>query len=175
MHDATMIRFCPNCSTERSLVEMFCEGSVDDQRCDWSLAEVPIRPIGWRPAVVIPAQPPVPSGQRLSCVNGHPMEEGDLICAQCGADVAAGSDETSTEDQPPPMPARQIEAWERCRRAGSALVRSGGRAHCRELARAAGQSPSAFAHLLKRRQEVPMVRALNAALRAGRSLKDSHG
>lgn len=88
MHDATMIRFCPNCSTERSLLEMFCEGTVNDKRCDWSLAEVPIRPTGWRPATVIPAQPPTPSGQRFSCVHGHSMEEGDLICPQCGADVA---------------------------------------------------------------------------------------
>ena len=68
---------------------MFCEGTIDDQRCDWSLAEVPIRPTGWRPAVVIPAQPSEPDRQAPTCTNGHTMDEGDLICAHCGADVAA--------------------------------------------------------------------------------------
>ncbi|MFT3718255.1 AAA domain-containing protein [Pseudorhodoferax sp.] len=84
-----MIRFCPNCATERPLFEMFCEGSVDGRRCDWSLAEVPIRPAGWRPAVVVPVQPPAPDEPPLTCTNGHAMDAGDLICAQCGADAAA--------------------------------------------------------------------------------------
>jgi primosomal replication protein N'' len=87
MYDTAMIRFCPNCSTERSLLEMFCEGAIDSQRCDWSLAEVPMRPIGWRPAVVVEAQP-VSAPSQSACANGHPMEHGDLMCSRCGADPA---------------------------------------------------------------------------------------
>ncbi|WP_370679619.1 AAA domain-containing protein [Comamonas sp. GB3 AK4-5] len=99
MHDTTMIRFCPSCETERALDEMFCEGQMPDgHHCGWSLVEVPIRPQGWRPAVVVPADAehsqevtvehitPVDAGP--VCTNGHPMEAGDLMCAQCGADLA---------------------------------------------------------------------------------------
>lgn len=85
-----MIRFCPNCSTERSLLEMFCEGSIDGQQCDWSLAELPIRQTGWRPVVVIPAE--ALDATAPVCTSGHAMDPGDLICAQCGADAAGIAD-----------------------------------------------------------------------------------
>jgi len=83
-----MIRFCPNCATERSLLEMFCEGRINDQQCDWSLAELPIRQTGWRPAVVVPVETSMPRATGPLCTNGHAMAPGDLMCAQCGEDVA---------------------------------------------------------------------------------------
>lgn len=97
-----MIRFCPNCSTERSLLEMFCEGTIENQRCDWSLAEVPLRPVGWRPAVVIEARPTGALAPSV-CANGHAMEHGDLMCPLCGADpaVAPASPESSRPDELP--------------------------------------------------------------------------
>jgi hypothetical protein len=75
-----MMRFCPGCEGERPLDEMFCGN------CGWNLAEAPIRPSGWRPTPVVTAQHEPPAA--LVCVNGHPMEAGDLICPQCGADLA---------------------------------------------------------------------------------------
>ena len=84
-----MIRFCPNCQTERSLVEMFCEGEHDGQPCDWNLSSLPLRPEGWRPNATV--VPPAPLPEVIQCLNGHALEPGDLICPECGADA-----ETST-------------------------------------------------------------------------------
>ncbi|MVV47531.1 DUF4011 domain-containing protein [Pseudomonas sp. PB120] len=89
-----MIRFCPNCKTERSLHEMFCEGSIRDQPCGWDLAGEPIHPDGWRPQAIVtqesivdvsPAQDNVPA---LVCENGHQMDDGDLMCLECGGTLA---------------------------------------------------------------------------------------
>lgn len=81
-----MIRFCPNCATERELGESFCEGEVEGGVCDWPLSSLPIRPPGWRPPV---ASTPEPAQLLFACANGHPAEAGDLICSVCGEDVAA--------------------------------------------------------------------------------------
>ena len=94
-----MMRFCPNCRTERSVEEWFCAGTVGDTACNWDLSGLPIRAPGWRPQDVVTAEavnqqvgPVVSAGSArtpLSCVNGHPMNDGDLMCLECGADPAA--------------------------------------------------------------------------------------
>lgn len=72
-----MIRFCPNCNTERSLQEMFCEGTILQMACGWDLAGEPIHLDGWRPqaivtqdtiASVIPAQDNAPVTLALALV-----------------------------------------------------------------------------------------------------------
>lgn len=88
-----MMRFCPNCHTERALTEIFCEGQIDHHPCDWDLSSEPIHAKGWRPIAVVsaeeivqqatPALPPT-----THCQYGHPMDDGDLICMVCGADAA---------------------------------------------------------------------------------------
>ena len=84
-----MMRLCPNCATERPPQEMFCEGGVEGRACDWPLAGEPLRPDGWRPATIAAAEPtPSPA---LTCVNGHPMDVGDLLCSECGGDLAEGA------------------------------------------------------------------------------------
>lgn len=88
MQENQLIRFCPNCHTERSLTEMFCEGAIGSARCDWNLMMEPIRPVGWRPAPVVPIAPPIPTTPLL-CANGHQMEDGDMMCLVCGADAAS--------------------------------------------------------------------------------------
>ncbi|WP_239435329.1 AAA domain-containing protein [Sphingomonas sp. ACRSK] len=85
-----MIRFCPNCQTERSPSETFCEGEVDGSPCDWPLSSQPLRPKGWRPEQPGSAAPVAPSAQ--VCVNGHAVGPGDIMCAECGGDVAASFD-----------------------------------------------------------------------------------
>jgi hypothetical protein len=103
-----VIRFCPNCETERGLHEVFCEGELGQNVCGWDLTTLPMRPEGWRPTPT-PAAPPTPQAQP-GCPNGHPVEVGDLLCPTCGADV----DEQSA---PAPAPAGQseevtlIEGW----------------------------------------------------------------
>ena len=91
-----MMRFCPNCHTERGLTEIFCEGHIDHHPCDWDLSSEPIHANGWRPIAVVSAEEIVQEAseslaalpERTHCQNGHPMEDGDLICMLCGADAA---------------------------------------------------------------------------------------
>lgn len=78
-----MIRFCPKCATERSLAEVFCDGTLDGQPCGWELSQESLRPAGWRPA---PAAAPILAPLEL-CPNGHSVEPGDLLCGQCGVDL----------------------------------------------------------------------------------------
>lgn len=126
-----MMRFCPNCKTERSVQEFYCEGTVDAAQCNWDLSSLPIREDGWRPQDVVTAEvarhlneaaEPVPvSPPRLACTNGHPMSDGDLMCLECGADPAPadahepanaspGSAAAHTQTQPPTETQPQTEA-----------------------------------------------------------------
>ncbi|AHG20053.1 hypothetical protein Z042_10720 [Chania multitudinisentens RB-25] len=94
-----MMRFCPNCHTERALTEIFCEGQIEHHPCDWDLSSEPIHVKGWRPIAVISAEEMVQEATEnvaalpevAHCQNGHPLEAGDLICMQCGADAADGA------------------------------------------------------------------------------------
>lgn len=88
-----MIRFCPNCHTERGLHELFCEGEVGAHSCGWDLAGEPIHADGWRPQIVR-TQDQVSEATHdvrvdALCSNGHALEAGDLMCLQCGAEPAA--------------------------------------------------------------------------------------
>nr|WP_314265482.1 AAA domain-containing protein [uncultured Moellerella sp.] len=89
-----MMRFCPNCHTERPLIEIFCEGQIDNHLCSWDLSAEPIHAEGWRPIAIV-LQTPVENAEFVEdlssetyCVNGHPMDAGDLMCLVCGADAA---------------------------------------------------------------------------------------
>lgn len=99
-----VVRFCPSCSTERPLHEMTCEGAFGSVICNWDLSGIPISPSGWRPAQVIPAVPSVPvapntnNHSRAVCSNGHPVDDGDLICIACGADIAEPREEAEVPD-----------------------------------------------------------------------------
>jgi hypothetical protein len=78
-------RICPRCQTQRPQHELFCEGVVGGSLCGWDLSGVDItngtdaRPV--RPSVL-------PVG--LACQNGHPVDQGDLLCPECGTDVVNG-------------------------------------------------------------------------------------
>lgn len=88
-----MMRLCPKCETERPIYESFCEYLSGGVPCDWPLADVPIRPQGWRPARAEPGS----SGTTVVCVEGHPMAEGDLICPTCGSDPSSARAEATAE------------------------------------------------------------------------------
>jgi primosomal replication protein N'' len=81
-----VIRFCPNCQTERPVEEVLCEGELDGSPCGWDLSALPIRPEGWR--LGVPMQSRSPASIAPHCVNGHAVEVGDLICTVCGGDIA---------------------------------------------------------------------------------------
>lgn len=92
-----MIRFCPNCRTERPPSETFCEGEVEGSTCDWPLSSQPLRPEGWRPETAAPAAPVSTPAPR--CVNGHTVDPGDIMCAECGGDIADGGDGAGSPEQ----------------------------------------------------------------------------
>lgn len=89
-----MMRFCPNCQTERAAPELICEGMVLGRACNWDLAGEPIHETGWLPQPVVTKEALVrqeSSGTAtgtLRCVNGHPMQPGDLMCLDCSAEPA---------------------------------------------------------------------------------------
>nr|WP_240493632.1 AAA domain-containing protein [Pandoraea sp. ISTKB] len=91
---SAMMRFCPNCKTERSVDEWFCAGIVASGKCDWDLSGLPIRARGWREQEIVTRDGQGDSeldfGSRVfpqqTCTNGHTMNDGDLMCLECGAD-----------------------------------------------------------------------------------------
>lgn len=88
-----MIRFCPNCRSERPPSETFCEGEVAGSPCDWPLSSQPLRPEGWRPEQAAAASTVTAPTSR--CVNGHAVGPGDILCAECGGDIAEEADGAS--------------------------------------------------------------------------------
>jgi primosomal replication protein N'' len=86
-----MIRFCPNCKTERPLFELFCEGTYSGERCNWTLSDEPIRQEGWRPEAIVTAADHASTQPSRSavCANGHSMDESDFMCLDCGAQRGA--------------------------------------------------------------------------------------
>lgn len=98
-----MMRLCPNCGTERGVQELFCEGLVSEHSCGWDLTDVPLRPVGWRPApVTTPTPTPVLAPSQLRCMNGHSYEPGDLLCPTCGVDLETVDDAPAEAGSPPP-------------------------------------------------------------------------
>lgn len=93
-----LVRYCPSCATERALAEVTCEGTVEGTLCSWDLLSVSITPAGWRPAQVVPAGQTLPGAVVTPrCLNGHALEDGDFICATCGADPTTDAPTTNTE------------------------------------------------------------------------------
>lgn len=113
-----MIRFCPNCASERDLSEIFCAGTVHGQPCDWDLSQEPVRPVGWRPRPEAePTEASSPDGEARpdtaqTCTNGHPVEQGDLFCLVCGADVAPPASQGDEAEAETPGGPTAISDWE---------------------------------------------------------------
>ena len=95
-----MMRYCPNCQSERALAEFYCDGEVNGGPCDWDLSQVAVRPTGWRPTTEADANAPAPAA--ATCPEGHPLEAGDMICATCGADIVATGDPVTSEAEAEP-------------------------------------------------------------------------
>lgn len=113
-----MIRFCPNCQTERPLSEFYCEGTLDDgSTCNWDLSSVAVREAG-NPSVPLPStavQADDASTTRF-CPNGHDVDDGDLICMVCGAEVDAEMPGAATRpvpetSEPPLVDVTVIDGW----------------------------------------------------------------
>lgn len=86
-----MIRFCPNCKTERPLSEFYCQSVLEDgATCNWDLTTVSVREAGKGDATGTEYASPVRAQAPAlrTCPNGHPVDEGDLICMACGAEIS---------------------------------------------------------------------------------------
>ena len=105
-----MIRLCPNCNTERSVTEFFCEGMIDGHNCGWDLSSVDVTAQGARPPKPILAGP----STTPTCRNGHPNSPGDLICSVCGKPTEEHEAESPIENEPEPEPGpveTEIDGW----------------------------------------------------------------
>jgi hypothetical protein len=115
-----MMRFCPNCRTERPVEEWFCEGVVDTAPCQWELSALPIREVGDRPQEIVTQDERLLLSAGLLCTNGHQINAGDLMCLTCGADPASNEDATvPTALLPPISEETQIDGWRLTRRISS--------------------------------------------------------
>lgn len=114
-----MMRYCPNCHTERSVDEFFCAGTILGVECNWDLSQVPIRAGGWRPQEVrtIERGKEEPAPISPACVNGHPMSEGDLMCLTCGGDAAGAAAEGGEAAAEPDE--TRIDGWRLVRQISS--------------------------------------------------------
>ncbi|OWJ61630.1 AAA domain-containing protein [Paraburkholderia caledonica] len=136
-----MMRFCPNCKTERSVQEWYCEGTAAGAPCQWDLSALPIREPGSRPQAIVTVESADraitnadadagtgtgTTGISLACSNGHPMNDGDLMCLVCGADpaIAAGDathpgDTRGDASADQPASETQIDGWRLIRQISS--------------------------------------------------------
>ena len=96
-----LIKICPACSHINDLAEIFCTGIREGGTpCSYNLLDVETTQEGQQPAasdsppLATDASDPSPqtlaeshvnNGSRQICLNGHPLEEGDLLCLTCGA------------------------------------------------------------------------------------------
>lgn len=116
-----MMRFCPSCQTERSLLESSCEGPSQVGTCGWDLLSEQIHAPGWRPQPVVTRDTPasglcaVAGGDLPRCVNGHAMHPGDLLCLECSGEPATSLPSTHQAGTPPDDTAHhgetQIDGW----------------------------------------------------------------
>ncbi|MEQ1611437.1 MAG: AAA domain-containing protein [Hyphomicrobiaceae bacterium] len=104
---------CPDCGEQRPHHEVFCQTFRDERTCGWDLTTVTLDV----PRPEAQPQPPEPI-----CVNGHRLNPGDLLCGECGGDMAAddrltqqappgGFGEQPQSDYEPPI-VTTIEGWE---------------------------------------------------------------
>lgn len=106
-----MIRLCPNCNTERTLTEIFCEGTVDAHNCGWDLSAVDIT----LPGMPAPRPQHIPTPvRRFACRNGHEISPGDLVCGICGEpakDLTPGQEPMPTPEPGTGSVETVIEGW----------------------------------------------------------------
>ena len=102
-----LVRRCPKCSSERPASEFLCQGEIDGATCNWDLTNVPRTTAGLQPSV---ATGRGADAQTRSCRNGHPYDEGDIICPECGVAI---DDEPSQAEQPQDLTDIELPAgWE---------------------------------------------------------------
>ncbi len=85
MNSPNPYRLCPKCKTRRNVSEPVCQMLIEQVICAWDLSEIEIQEGTEETQQRLP---PVLERPVYRCQNGHEIQEGDLICADCGADIA---------------------------------------------------------------------------------------
>ena len=116
-----LIKICPACGHVNDLAEIFCAGIAEEDRpCSYNLLDVEATQEGQQPTVS-GTPPPASDASDLSpqasaesldsnglsrvCLNGHPLEEGDLLCLTCGAVPASQLFSETIVSEPEPASA----------------------------------------------------------------------
>ncbi len=103
-----LIRKCPKCKSERSPTEMRCENIVDGVICHWTLFNEPLTNPTVEQITVenLNSEETIPASHQRVCVEGHPVEDGDIICMVCGSDVVEPGEDTTID-----YIGQQLEDW----------------------------------------------------------------
>ncbi len=92
----TLVKVCPKCGYANDPADLFCLGfdqGGDD--CGYSIALTPITMAGGNAPVDALEDVDAELPHQPRCENGHPLQEGDLVCLECGA--APATDERSQQ------------------------------------------------------------------------------
>ncbi|MCU7862149.1 MAG: protein kinase, partial [Candidatus Thiodiazotropha sp. (ex Lucinoma kastoroae)] len=94
-----LIRKCPKCKSERSPSEIRCENVVEGVACGWTLFNEPlINPAAEQVAAEeFEREVAVSVTHQRVCVEGHPVEDGDIICLVCGGDIVEPGEDVPTD------------------------------------------------------------------------------
>ncbi len=93
------IRQCPRCNSERPATEFLCQGNLGGTLCNWDMTNVPLSSPGH---IAVAETAPIIPAQDKVCINGHPYDDGDIICLECGANLGGnGSEIDRSEGQLP--------------------------------------------------------------------------
>lgn len=94
----TLVKVCPKCGHENDPSELYCTGGEVESECGYGIALTPITAAGGQATIRPEAvAPPSTIAVRL-CINGHPLEEGDAVCIECGAGPAIEQEVTALVD-----------------------------------------------------------------------------
>ncbi len=87
-----LIRKCPKCDSERLPTEVRCENVIDNVVCGWMLFNEPLVNPAAVDVSVSASGPGVTASKsaqkQRTCIEGHPVPDGDIICFVCGGDIA---------------------------------------------------------------------------------------
>ncbi len=100
----SLVRHCPQCNTDRSPTETFCENELDGNSCGWPLSSesLVLQTIGDQQdsKATEEKDPTLESNleeeqctDSIFCSNGHEMVEGDILCLECNSTIAEDKDD----------------------------------------------------------------------------------
>ncbi|QDS88793.1 Serine/threonine-protein kinase PrkC [Rosistilla ulvae] len=95
----SLVKICPKCGHPNDLTEMYCSGEgTTGNGCGFSVATVAATVPNSAGTTVEGPDEDEPQADERRCVNGHAMFPDDLVCIECGGDVASETAEQQPAD-----------------------------------------------------------------------------